>query len=297
MAEISRVRGVRVVHWNPRERPGRGRQTRWSRLGRRHNNFGDLLGPAVVSALAASLPAARRAHRLLAVGSILHFARDGDVVWGSGVNGKVRPELHTFRDLDVRAVRGPRTKALLEERGLSVPAVYGDPALLLPVLRPDLVDLAAQGPTSGPLLVPNLNDGGLETLRRLGPVLRPTSPLEECLRAIVRSEKVVSSSLHGIVVAEAFGIPAVPVRAGKENSFKYDDYFSGTGREDVAAAETFAEGVVDGPVTPPLCWAPEPLLKAFPRDLWRREGGVTVVPDRPGPWSRVLVKTVRSADR
>ena len=123
MAEICRVRGVRVVHWNPRERPGRGRRTSWSRLGRRRNNFGDLLGPVVVSALADALPTTRRAQRLLTVGSILHFARDGDVVWGSGVNGKIPQELHRFRHLDIRAVRGPKTKAVLEERGLAVPAV------------------------------------------------------------------------------------------------------------------------------------------------------------------------------
>jgi pyruvyltransferase len=270
MAEIRKVRGVGVVHWNPRERPGRGRRVSWSRLGRRRNNFGDLLGPVVVSALAGSLPAQRRARRLLTVGSILHFARDGDVVWGSGINGKIPLELHKFRDLDVRAVRGPRTRAVLEERGLFVPAVYGDPALLLPLLRPDLVDLAARGPSSGTLLVPNLNDGDLEPLRHLGSVLDPTSPLEECLRAIVRSERVVSSSLHGIVVAEAFGVPVVPVRALSENPFKYDDYFSGTGRHEVAAAGTFEEGMAAGPLTPPLRWEPEPLLAAFPRDLWAR---------------------------
>jgi pyruvyltransferase len=278
MAEICRVRGVRVVHWNPRERPGRGRRTSWSRLGRRRNNFGDLLGPLVVAALAESLPAIRRGQRLLAVGSILHFARDGDVVWGSGVNGKIPQELHTFHSLDVRAVRGPKTRAVLQERGLSVPAVYGDPALLLPLLRPDLVELAAQGPASGPLLVPNLNDGDLQPLRRLGQVLTPTSPLEECLRAIVRSERVVSSSLHGIVVAEAFGIPAVPVRARSENPFKYDDYFGGTGRDAVPAAATFEEGLVEGPVTPPLRWQPEQLVAAFPRDLWLPDAGKSATP-------------------
>jgi pyruvyltransferase len=207
------------------------------------------------------------------VGSILHFARDNDVVWGSGVNGKIPLERHRFRTLDVRAVRGPKTRAVLEERGIPCPAVYGDPALLLPLLRPDLLEVAAQGPTSGPLLVPNLNDGDPDALRRLGRVLGPTSPLEECLQAIVRSERVVSSSLHGMVVAEAFGIPAVPVRARTENAFKYDDYFAGTGRHDVASAATFDQGLVEGPVTPVWHWQPEPLLAAFPRDLWCREPG------------------------
>lgn len=36
-----------------------------------------------------------------------------------------------LRDLDVRAVRGPRTRDFLAGRGISTPAVYGDPGLLV----------------------------------------------------------------------------------------------------------------------------------------------------------------------
>ena len=48
--------------------------------------------------------------RLLAVGSILHLARDNDVVWGSGVHGKIVVRRHQFKQLDAREVRGPLTR-------------------------------------------------------------------------------------------------------------------------------------------------------------------------------------------
>lgn len=36
------------------------------------------------------------------------------------------------RKLDVRAVRGPVTRAILMDYGYSVPEVYGDPAIIMP---------------------------------------------------------------------------------------------------------------------------------------------------------------------
>src|SRR5690606_38430075 len=72
--------------------------------------------------------------RLLAIGSILHFAQTGDNVWGSGWNGKIPEKEFTAKDLKVHAVRGPLTAEFLRKRGIVVPDVYGDPALLLPYI-------------------------------------------------------------------------------------------------------------------------------------------------------------------
>src|SRR5688572_22599987 len=99
-----------IFHWNPKVlHPGlrgvaRGplRRPLTRLLGRRPNNFGDLIGPLIVEwmlkrrGVAADIPGAVR---LMSVGSIMHFAVNGDVIWGSGVNGKVRPEWHRFNEL------------------------------------------------------------------------------------------------------------------------------------------------------------------------------------------------------
>jgi pyruvyltransferase len=201
---------------------------------------------------------------LLAVGSILHFARAGDVVWGSGVNGKIAAARHAVTDLDVRAVRGPRTREFLIARGVTVPPVFGDPALLLPLLDPRLRQW--RNATMHELTeVPNLNDAA--AWRGRPHVVDPRGGLTGCLRRIARSAFVVGSSLHAIIVAESLGVPARAVVSGEEDRWKYDDYFEGTGREGVALASSPEEAREMGGA-PALNWSPDPLIGAFPADLW-----------------------------
>ncbi len=47
-------------------------------------------------------------------------------------------------------------------------------------------------------------------------------------------DEIISSSLHGIVIAEAYGIPCKWILYGNEiegGEFKYQDYFLGTNRK------------------------------------------------------------------
>jgi pyruvyltransferase len=152
------------------------------------NNFGDLLGPAIVRMMLKRRGLGTHSKvpvRLLSVGSCLHFAQDADVVWGSGVNGKVPIESHTARILDVRAVRGPRTRSFLVERGINVPEVYGDPALLQPLLMPELLSVPKKYTVT---VVPNFNDLKLNPAWRLSAkALNPCSGLAHCLQRIAAS--------------------------------------------------------------------------------------------------------------
>jgi pyruvyltransferase len=263
------VRQVEVFAWNPR-RCARlpARIDRYGLVGTRPNNFGDLLGPIIVARLLARAGLrqrfGRRRQTLLSVGSVLHFAHDGDVIWGTGLNGKVPAQLHQFSNLDVRAVRGPLTRSFLEARGVRCPGVFGDPALLLPELMPDLVK-ASKSKRFSLTVVPNLNDIGSWAT---GPdVLDPRTPVLDCLTRIVQSEFVVGSSLHGIVVAEAFGVPARGIASATEDPTKYEDYFQGTGRVGVQLASSVAEATKLEPQPPPSVDLGS-LLDAFPADLW-----------------------------
>jgi pyruvyltransferase len=261
---------VAVVYWNPRRSPLPRRLTARLpiQIGRPVNNFGDLLGPLVVDKLlkARSLTTqdAIFDRRLLTVGSILHFAQDGDVIWGTGVNGKKREDVHRFHQLDVRAVRGPRTRQFLLDRGIDAPAVFGDPALLLPELMPELASWAKE--KTFPLtIVPNFND--IDGFDDNPDVLDPRSPVEVCLRRLAKSEFVVGSSLHAIVVAESLGIAARILSSRSEDLFKYDDYYLGTGRPAAEPARTVKEALAMGGAPVPS-FDPQRLLDAFPFDLW-----------------------------
>lgn len=257
---------VDVYAWNPKIRVFRGRIGRRLPIRRHVNNFGDLLGPIIVEGIArkASLDWPGRDVRLLSVGSVLHEAQDGDVVWGTGINGKIAPERHRFEILDVRAVRGPRTREFLTERGIETPAIYGDPALLLAHVAPHL---ASPKRTLDVVVVPNFEDLRRHRHRWPREIVKPTMPIKRCLKEITAGRLVVGSSLHALIVAEAFGIPARPVRSEIETPLKYLDYYEGTGRSDVKIAETIDEAVSLGGVEPPQ-WDATPLIEAFPEDLW-----------------------------
>lgn len=186
-------------------------------------------------------------------------------MWGAGVNGKIGANEHSFSRLDVRAVRGPFTRAFLQERGVEAPEVYGDPGLLVSRVFPEFKTQEAD--RRGVVVVPNLNDG---VDRRDSRVLDPTSPLDGCLRVIAKSSLVVGSSLHAIVVAESFGVPARLVRSQNEHRLKYDDYYSGTGRADYVVAGSVDEAIEMGGEVPPSYDA-SALVAAFPSELWRRK--------------------------
>ena len=245
------------------------RVCRCLKLGR--ENVGDHLGPLIAGRMLdkrglriADKPEDGR--RLLSVGSVLHFARDGDVLWGTGYNGKIAEGKHRFRSLDVRAVRGPITRQFLASRDIACPEIYGDPGLLFPRLFPELAGPARKRSDRGVVLVPHLHDPAPR--RGRWRILRPTTPWRRFARAIQRAELVVSTSLHGIILADAFGVPARWLRASRtESDHKYHDYFLGTGRSGVTHASSVEEAISMGGHEPPRFDA-DALMEAFPYDLW-----------------------------
>jgi pyruvyltransferase len=265
------ISGTPVAFWNPERKTSVwGRRSLRSRSA---NNFGDLLGPILVRKLVdeLALPVVpTTSGRLLAVGSIIQFGHDADVVWGAGINGKVDPVTYDPGRIDVRATRGPLTAELLRERfGLSVPDIHGDPGLLLPTLFPHLQDLAATK-RHDLTVIPNLND--IRFTKRNSAVVSPRQDLWKLVERIAQSRLVVGSSLHGIIVAEALGVPARAVGSARENTFKYDDYFLGTGRDPAGMlAEDVSDAVRRGGAPGPT-FAAADLLAAFPSDCWDRSG-------------------------
>lgn len=238
-------------------------------------NFGDELGRVVVELMLAEkgytlFDRTRKQRQLLSVGSIIHFAHDNAVIWGSGRNGKIDDADHRFNALDVRAVRGPRTQEFLKKRGIHAPEVFGDPALLLPSLTKGRFKSTFEKKA---VFVPNLNDVKNVDVRKnysdLGvATISPMQGWNIVVRDILKYSFVMASSLHGLIIAEAFGIPARYVRLSEhENMFKYQDYYEGTGRNLDDFARSVPEALEMGGMQP-LHFAPSLLMAAFPYDLW-----------------------------
>jgi pyruvyltransferase len=235
-------------------------------------NFGDRLSEVIVRQLLARYSLSLdhevlQPARLLAIGSILHFARSGDHVWGSGWNGKIAVEQFRAKALTVHAVRGPLTAEFLRQRRIEVPEIFGDPAILLPTLFPQLPPAKVD---QDYIFIPNLNDqASMEDHPALVSPLRGWNVVLERIR---QSRLVLASSLHGLIVAEAYGVPARYVRlSDREDLFKYKDYWLGSGRPESAFeyASSIDEGLEMGGAPLPQN-NPDRLLEAFPRLLWER---------------------------
>lgn len=193
-------------------------------------NFGDMLTPILFKFLGIDFIPARRFEKgkLLAIGSIIYAARENDILWGTG----------TMRDkyfqatpgMKVLAVRGPKTRSKI--KGCDVPEIYGDPAILLPdYYKPKQLPIHAVGfiphyiDQNHPDLIGDKNAFIIDVKQD------PFKTIDE----ICSCKLIVSSSLHGIIVAEAYGIPAVWIKLSDKligGNFKFNDYFLGSGREE-----------------------------------------------------------------
>jgi len=170
-------------------------------------NLGDVLTPIILQGMGVDVKwAPRRKARLLAIGSIIRFAVPGQYVWGSGAMWSHDVPSPRARYL---AVRGPLTRAVVQRAGGECPQVYGDPALLLPRIHNGAVEQQHDV-----AIVPHYVDERGVRARYPGwhiiSSLR-ANPLQ-VVDEIRSCKAILSSSLHGIIVAHAYGIPAAWVR-------------------------------------------------------------------------------------
>lgn len=249
-------------------------------------NFGDEIGPMVVQALCQKfeldyniIPTVLATHsKILAIGSILHEAKDDDVVWGVGVNSKHRSILPRNASIRFNAVRGPLTRFMMRDQGFDCPEIYGDPGLLFPMLfdeqirtRRGQLEKAAQAigiPMPETVVIPNINDDRFlpyftEPFKDNLMFIRPNLDPITVAAYVSASKRVISSSLHGLVFADVYGKAITRMASQFEADFKYTDYYEGTDRVAPRAYRDLKSSL-DGELVAPLAWNPEPLLRAFP---------------------------------
>lgn len=236
-------------------------------------NFGDHISQILVERIVGcpvkyyNKKTPNQTKKLLATGSIYFFANEGDVVWGSGVNGKRLLRKHYFfKHLDVRSVRGPLTRQFLKEKfDIDAPEIYGDPALLFPYLFPEF--RRSQEPKNDYLVIIHYLDES-QFIERGDKYVLATDPWDVVVRAILDSKFVISSSLHGVLIAEAYGIPAKILRIGEgEPLLKFYDYYLGSGRDGFEYATSIEEALIMGG-EPPIQCDLEKVYNAFPFEYW-----------------------------
>jgi pyruvyltransferase len=217
-------------------------------------NWGDIVNPVLIRHLSGhdAVPYDRviniaRHPVYSVVGSVLDRMTVPNLhVWGSGFkrsDGRFR-----LRPRCIHAVRGPLTREAVLRQGLPCPAVYGDPALLFPrIYRPERTRRYALG------VIPHYVDRDDPRVSRFRErddvlVIDILAGVEPVADQICRCAAVVSSSLHGMILADAYGIPSawIEFSDGVEgDGFKFRDYLAGAGRPALSPLRVRADTTVN----------------------------------------------------
>ncbi|MDE4907356.1 polysaccharide pyruvyl transferase family protein [Methanogenium marinum] len=203
------------------------------------NNWGDALNPILIHNISGKWPTLARPHINIknkpvfrVVGSILDGCSDRNaVIWGSGfisASGKFMTEPRS-----ICAVRGPLTRDLIIKQGIECPEVYGDPALLYPIFYcPNINKKYELG------IVPHYIDKNSPLLKQFEgrsdvKIINIQGGINDFVDDICGCKRIASSSLHGIIASDAYGIPSTWVKLSENvvgNGFKFLDYFLSVGR-------------------------------------------------------------------
>lgn len=174
----------------------------------------------------------------MVVGSVLQLANSNAKIWGAGlISHKARP---LFAPKKVYAVRGPMTRNLLNNYSIDCPQIYGDPALLLPKFYS-----ASYSKKYKLGIVPHFVDKYSNNLLNNIPewiniIDIETTDVQLFINKICECEFILSSSLHGIIIADAFGVPSARVSFSNKitgGDFKFQDYSLTVGREHYKAVD------------------------------------------------------------
>jgi hypothetical protein len=162
--------------------------------------------------------------KMLAIGSVIRHSDKRTNVWGAGIMTRYEKIKGGF----FFAVRGYKTIERLQELGLAAPPVVGDPALLLRRLITQKKE-----PVYEYGLIPHIvdYDDCVEKYKHL-PIQfinMGDTDVHKTLSQIVKCKRIFSSSLHGLIIAHTYGIPALwcqfSDKIGGDN-IKFLDYFS-----------------------------------------------------------------------
>ena len=160
---------------------------------------------------------------LIAIGSVIAWGNKKSVVWGAGL---LRRD-ESIEVGKVYAVRGKYTRDALQEKGYVIHEIYGDPAILLHLIyhTNTKINFGKIG------IVPNWEETDF-FIDKYGAKYHiidlRTNRLCDVIDDIVSCEYILSTSLHGIIVAHTYGIKALWIKKGdiQTDGIKFDDYFS-----------------------------------------------------------------------
>ena len=184
-------------------------------------NFGDTLAHTLLNTLGIEHERSKpEIADLIVTGSILEHMPSGwhGTIAGAGKLRESSDVRIRLRNADIKAIRGP-----LSAKGIRGDFALGDPGLLASLVvnpRPATHDLG---------IVRHWSDDKITRRFAYGWVIDPGRGAKAVIEDIASCRRIISSSLHGIIVADALGIPrqAEPF----DSTFKWFDYAAALGED------------------------------------------------------------------
>ncbi|MCG1036601.1 polysaccharide pyruvyl transferase family protein [Polaribacter sargassicola] len=202
-------------------------------------NFGDVLTPYLIKKLSGFNPInfnpssgyAYFIKHSMMVGSIISRSKKKTKVWGSGIIKK---------NEDIKggvflAVRGPRTYKRVLDLGFKSNKIFGDPALLLPMVYKNKINKKYKFG-----IIPHYVDYEViyaiyqnnKSVKVIDLMIN-VDEVENIIDQINECHYIISSSLHGIIVADTYNIPNVWLKFSNKLSgddVKFYDYLESVNR-------------------------------------------------------------------
>ncbi len=190
-------------------------------------NFGDALTPVLLKRFKniKAIWSEPEDSELVGIGSYLEkFSGYKGIIWGTGK--MFEKTVVNLWDSKVLALRGE-----LSLRGSHCfPVTLGDPVLLCRFLQPESVKKEYEVG-----IIPHWNDRETEKnfKDRICLKIDITAPIDDVIRNTASCKNIISSSLHGLVLADALGIPRLwyPSDMNPGDGFKFRDYQTVLGGE------------------------------------------------------------------
>jgi pyruvyltransferase len=194
-------------------------------------NFGDFITPFIYNTLFFEEPildingGPKRNDVVIGSGSILSYARNNSIIWGTGFmfgNEKIE------KPKKILSVRGPLTRNRLLQIGINCPEKYGDIGLILPYFyHPEVNKKYKLG------IIPHYIDK--EMFNKIYKkndkdvkIIDVTNHVQNVIKDILECEMTISSSLHGIILSHAYNVKCMWIKLTDKiggGFFKYRDYY------------------------------------------------------------------------
>lgn len=163
---------------------------------------------------------------MICVGSVITYGNLNSLVWGSGFMNY--SDSLTYLPKSIFCVRGPLTAEKLYSNYNIKCSTYGDPALLLPIF----IERGKERHSIG--IIPHWKETDIFKKKygdKYNVIDLRTENIEQVIAEITSCQYTLCTSLHGIIVSHAYGIPSLWLKSERIgcDGFKFSDYFGSVG--------------------------------------------------------------------